>query len=172
MSNLNQLFELADTLNSSVSNEGSEAGLTVVGSAQLWDLLQFVWLLKASNEGQPDSAGQSDAEDICKRLVDSEEHAVDAAVPEVAFEAAEVIKRLSGALKATQSTPTLSQTMQYVEKADKFVHQVGALSIWDYDQDDGTPYQECDEPDDGFLDSHTCLMGLIEQARALQEGSD
>ena len=168
MSNLNQLFELANALNSSTSNEGCEADLTVVGSTQLWDLLQFVRLLKASNEGQPNSAGHSDAEDICKRLVDSEEHAVEAAVPEVAFAAAEVIKRLSGALKATQAT--LSQTMQYVEKADKFVHQVGALSIWDYDQNDGTPYQECDEPDDGYLDSHTCLMGLIEQARVLLEG--
>ncbi len=168
MSKLNQLFELADALNSSASNEGCEADLTVVGSAQLWDLLQFVRLLKASVEGQPDLAGQSDAEDICKRLVDSEEHAVEAAVPEVAFEAAEVIKRLSGALKATQLA--LSQTMQYAEKTDKFVHQVRALSIWEYDQNDGTPYDECDEPDDGFLDSHTCLMGLIEQARALQEG--
>ena len=120
------------------------------------------------DKGQADSTVQSDIEDICKRLVDSEEHAVEAAVPDVAFEAAEVIKRLSGALKATQST--LSQTMQYAEKTDKFVHQVGALSIWEYDQNDGTPYDECDEPDDGFLDSHTCLMGLIEQARALQGG--
>ena len=60
--------------------------------------------------------------------------------------------------------------MQYAEKTDKFVHQVGALSIWDYDQNDGTRYQECDEPVDGFLDSHTCLMDLIEQARNLQEG--
>ena len=57
----------------------------------------------------------------------------------------------------------------YAEKADKFVHQVGALSIWSYDRNDGTPYQECDEPADGFVDSHTCLMGLIEQARVLQE---
>ena len=51
MSNLNQLFELADALNSSASNEGCEADLTVVGSAQLWVLLQFVRLLKASVEG-------------------------------------------------------------------------------------------------------------------------
>lgn len=168
MSKLNKLYELMTAVSTSASNEGCEAGLMVVGDTELWDLLQYIRLLKASNEGQQDSAENADTESICRRLVDSEEHAVEAAVPEVAFEAAEVIKRLAGALKATQST--LSQTMQYAEKADKFVHQVGALSIWDYDQNDGTRYQECDEPADGFLDSHTCLMDLIEQARNLQEG--
>lgn len=168
MSKLHKLYELAAAVNTSASNEGCEAGMMVVGDTELWDLLQYIRLLKASNEGQEDSTLQSDIEDICKRLVDSEEHAVEAAVPDVAFEAAEVIKRLSGALKATQSA--LSQTMQYAEKADKFVHQVGALCIWSYDRNDGTPYQECDEPADGFLDSHTCLMGLIEQARVTQEG--
>ena len=168
MSKLNRLYELMTAVSTSASNEGCEAGLMVVGDAELWDLLQYIRLLKASNEGQQDSSAQADTESICKRLVDSEEHAVEAAVPEVAIEAAEVIKRLSDALKATQSA--LSQAMQYAEKADKFIHQIGALSIWEYDQNDGTPYEECDEPDDGFLDSHTCLMGLIEQARVLQEG--
>ncbi len=168
MSKLNRLYELMTAVSTSASNEGCEAGLMVVGYTELWDLLQYIRLLKASNEGQQDSAENADTESICRRLVDSEEHAVKAAVPEVAFEATEVIKRLSGALKATQSA--LSQAMQYAEKADKFVHQVGALSIWSYDRNDGTPYQECDEPADGFVDSHTCLMDLIEQARVLQEG--
>lgn len=53
---------------------------------------------------------------------------------------------------------------------DAFVHEVAGLSIWGYDNDDGEPYQECRTPSDGFLDSHQCLMGLIEQARHLREG--
>ncbi len=168
MSKLQKLYELAAAVNTSASKEGCEAGLMVVGATELWDLLQCIQLLKASNEGQQDSTMPSDVEDICRRLVDSEEHAVDDSVPDVAIEAAEVIKRLSGSLKAVQSA--LSQTMQYAEKADKFVNQVGSLSIWSYDKNDGAPYQECDEPADGFLDSHMCLMSLIEQARAMQEG--
>lgn len=49
-----------------------------------------------------------------------------------------------------------------------FVDQVASLSIWSYDKDDGTPYQECKEPDDGFMDSHEVLMALIEEARKLR----
>jgi len=41
--------------------------------------------------------------------------------------------------------------------------------MWSYDRNDGTPYTECEEPDEGFLDSHCCLMALIEQARELQQ---
>lgn len=48
-----------------------------------------------------------------------------------------------------------------------FVEQIANLRIWGYDQDDGSTYLECPEPSDGYLDSHCCLMGLIEQARAL-----
>ena len=33
------------------------------------------------------------------------------------------------------------------------------------DNDAGKPYAECEEPDEGFNDSHTCLMELIEDAR-------
>lgn len=52
--------------------------------------------------------------------------------------------------------------------AYSFVDQVASLSIWSYDKDDGTPYQECKEPDDGFMDSHEVLMALIEEARKLR----
>ena len=50
-----------------------------------------------------------------------------------------------------------------------FVSQVANLSMWSYDRNDGTPYTECEEPGEGFLDSHCCLMALIEQARGLQQ---
>jgi hypothetical protein len=51
------------------------------------------------------------------------------------------------------------------EKEAAFVKGVAELCIWDYSKDDGSLYKECDEPRDGYLDSHCCLMGLIEQAR-------
>ena len=44
----------------------------------------------------------------------------------------------------------------------KFVEQVSRLSIWDYDD-----YQECEYPAEGYLDSHCCLMELVEAARKL-----
>lgn len=91
------------------------------------------------------------AEQICKRLVDSEEHAVEAAVPEVAFEAAEVIRQL----------------LTVPKKEREFIKQIASMSIWDYDREDGAPYKECAEPGDGFLDSHCSLMALIEEARKL-----
>ncbi|WP_341744733.1 hypothetical protein [Azonexus hydrophilus] len=164
MSYLNKLYVLAADLDESSSNEGCEADLMVVGAAQLWELLQFVRLLKASNEG----LGQIEAESICKRLLDSEEHAVEAAIPEVAEDAVEVINRLDAALKATQVA--LSQAMQHSEKAGKFVEQIAGLSIWDYGKNDGTPYKECEYPSDGHVDSHCCLMDLVEQARLIQGG--
>jgi hypothetical protein len=49
----------------------------------------------------------------------------------------------------------------------RFIDQVAALNIWDYDKDDGSPYTESEEPAEGFLDSHCCLMGLVEEARSL-----
>lgn len=167
MSYLNKLYELSAALNESASNDGCEADLMVVGSAQLWDLLQFVRLLKASNKGQEPSV-QTDAESICERLLDSEEHAGEAAIPEVAEDAVEVINRLTTGLKATQVA--LSQAMQHSEKAGKLVERIAGLSIWDYDKNDGTPYEECEEPGDGYLDSHCCLMDAIEEAREIQAG--
>lgn len=52
MSNLNKLFDLTDALNESGSNEGCEADLMVVSSARLWDLTQYVRLLKAVEQSQ------------------------------------------------------------------------------------------------------------------------
>jgi hypothetical protein len=49
----------------------------------------------------------------------------------------------------------------------QFIKNVASLGIWDYDKDDGTPCKECDEPTEGHLDSHCCLMDLIGQARTV-----
>lgn len=62
-------------------------------------------------------------------------------------------------------------TLLQSEKSKKLVEKIAGLCLWDFDKDDGTPYKECEEPDDGYLDSHDCLMNLIEEARAIQEGS-
>lgn len=111
-----------------------------------------------------------DAEAICERLRDSEEHAVEAAVPEVAEDAVETIVRLQAALAATQAA--LSHAMQHSETANKFIAQVAGLSMWSYSKDDGTPHDECEEPSEGFIDSHCCLMSLIEEARKLEGAAD
>ena len=54
----------------------------------------------------------------------------------------------------------------------QFVEGVARLSIWDYVQENGQPYTELEEePGDGYLDSHTCLMNLIESARKIDNGA-
>lgn len=58
-----------------------------------------------------------------------------------------------------------------VDESRNLVMQLAALCIWDYDRDDGTPYEECDEPCDGYVDSHCCLMEFIEMAREIEEQS-
>lgn len=72
-----------------------------------------------------------------------------------------------------QSAPVPTESPSPADKRDEareFVNQVAALSIWSYDDKDGEPYRECRPPSDGYLDSHYCLMDLIEQARSLREG--
>ena len=113
---------------------------------------------------------ETEAQNVCQRLLDSEEHAVDAAIPEVAEDAVEIIARLQAALVATQTA--LSQAMQHGETANKFITRVAGLSMWSYSKDDGTPCDECEEPSEGFIDSHCCLMSLIEEARKLEGGAD
>ena len=102
-----------------------------------------------------------DIPNLCQRLLKMQ--TVD---QEVIKDAVKALERLKSGLKATQTT--LSTTMQHVEAANKFVGQVAGLSIWGHDQDDGTPYEECDDPSDGTVDSHECLMNLIEEARRLE----
>ena len=164
MSNLNKLFDLTDALNESGSNEGCEADLMVVSSARLLDLTQYVRLLKAVEQSQ-NVEDHANANKICERLLNSEEHSVESAIPGVAEDAVEVINRLSIAMKATQVA--LSQAMQHSEERARFVKQIADLSIWDFEKDDGTPYKECERPSDGFLDSHCCLMASIDEARRI-----
>lgn len=106
-----------------------------------------------------------DISGLCQRLRNPVEYLDEVFVPSVAEDAVKMIQQLATALHATQTAH--SQTMQYVEKADKFVAQTAALSIWGHDRNDGTPYEECEEPSDGYTDSHECLMNLVEAARNL-----
>ena len=54
------------------------------------------------------------------------------------------------------------------EKDAVFIKDVAEMSIWDYGKHDGSMYNECEEPRDGYLDSHLCLMELIERAREIR----
>lgn len=54
----------------------------------------------------------------------------------------------------------------------KFVSQVAGMLMWSCDSPEGVPYQECEEPSDGFLDSHCALMELIEASRELLRCSE
>lgn len=49
----------------------------------------------------------------------------------------------------------------------RLVYQIAALNIWGYEAADGSSYKECSAPMEGFLDSHCCLMGLVQEARRL-----
>ncbi len=73
--------------------------------------------------------------------------------------------KLQTALTATQTA--LSQAMQHAEKAHAFVESTASLRLWGYDHADGSRCEECEEPSDGYLDSHNCLMDIIQEARAL-----
>lgn len=86
------------------------------------------------------------------------EHNVD--LPELAEKAGDLIEKLRTATAQLQAQNSVMQT---------FVDRVSELRMWDYDDDQGNQYQECDEPDDGYGDSHDALMGLIEISRDLVE---
>jgi len=60
------------------------------------------------------------------------------------------------------ATENLRAAIEEVDKFAKFVEQISRLSIWDYDD-----YQECEYPAEGYLESHCCLMELVEVARKL-----
>jgi hypothetical protein len=102
---------------------------------------------------------------VAQRLIDSEEHAGEGAVPPIAFEASELIKKLCTELISTRAA--LDQATKQSKESEDFVRQIAEMQIWSYDKNDGSPYNECDEPANVFLDSHTALMDSIEQARTL-----
>lgn len=111
------------------------------------------------------------AEEVANRLLDSEEHAVEAAIPGVAEEASVVIGRLVTALENAQTA--LLQAKLRAAKVETFVRMIAGLRVWDHADESGVPSEsnECDEPTEGHLDSHQCLMGLIQDARSLQAKS-
>ena len=133
---------------------------------KLWVDIGCLDELRTKLTGKP-SVSTVDSSRMCERLLDPMEYRDGSFVPSVANDAVKVIQHLTTALKATQTAH--SQTMQYVERADKFVARTAALSIWGHDRNDGTPYEECEEPSEGYADSHECLMNLIEAARDVQE---
>lgn len=54
--------------------------------------------------------------------------------------------------------------------ATEFVNRMAGFNIWSWDNDSGEAYRECEEPSEGFIDSHCSLMEMIEEARKIQEG--
>lgn len=78
---------------------------------------------------------------------------------------------------ADENSATISHSSQQEISLSGFVEMVASLRIWSYDSDLKTNAElgnldkdgdEINEPDDGFIGSHTCLMDLIEQARGMQ----
>lgn len=59
---------------------------------------------------------------IAERLLDSEEHACEGAIPQIAYDAAEEIKRLEAALATTQAA--LAQAVQHVQDRDKLISEL------------------------------------------------
>lgn len=53
------------------------------------------------------------------------------------------------------------------QSAIDFVEQVARLRLWDWSDNDGNLVSECEEPAEGWLDSHVSLMELIESARTI-----
>lgn len=100
-------------------------------------------------------------DDICDRLLDSEEHATESAIPQVAEDAVVIFRKLSAELGRLEAAN--QNLVSERDEALKFVDQVANLDIWDYDDTN-----ECERPSEGFLDSHCCLMGLIQDARGVQ----
>lgn len=84
----------------------------------------------------------------------------------VALELVEQAK-LEVASIAYELMPVLLANAQSQYKLRVFAENMASMAIWDYDQDDGEPYTECDEPGEGWLDSHCALMDKIEVARKL-----
>lgn len=52
-------------------------------------------------------------------------------------------------------------------KHSEFVDRISELKMWDYSNDSPGHFGECAPPSDGYDDSHSSLMNLIEEARVL-----
>jgi hypothetical protein len=99
-----------------------------------------------------------EVEVICARLLDSQEHASEEAIPQVAEDAAELLRKMH---KETNRLKAENQSLvAQRDEAMRFVEQVARLKVWGCGE-----MKECARPSEGFMDSHDCLMGLIHQAR-------
>ncbi len=103
----------------------------------------------------------SEITSICDRLLDSEEHATENAIPDVAEDAATVIHRLYRLLGQAESEK--QNLVPQRDEAIDFVRQVSTLSKWGGDPAEA----ECENPSEGTDDSHECLMNLIDEARKI-----
>ena len=75
--------------------------------------------------------------------------------------------KLKEALRLLNATYEDEETGVPAGRLVRFVNQIAILSIWEDNAEDGSPYKECSAPAEGFLDSHCCLMGLVQEARRL-----
>lgn len=80
--------------------------------------------------------------------------------------AALILKLLEQILNEVPNTAAANSSTEG-SSAASFLSSVARLSMWSYARSNGTPYNECEEPSEGFLDSHCTLMELIEEARRL-----
>lgn len=103
---------------------------------------------------------RSKTKQILEQLMNSDEYNTDAAIPNVAYQAVDEINHL-----VSVHSEEVQALKDKVEKLKQFITDVSELKMWGYDKDDGTPYEESEEPGEGYEDSHTCLMNFIEEAR-------
>lgn len=103
----------------------------------------------------------SEITSICDQLLDSEEHATENAIPDVAEDAVTVIQRLYRLLG--QAVSEKQNLVSQRDEAIDFVRQVSILKRWGCDPAES----ECENPSEGTDDSHECLMDLIYKARKI-----
>lgn len=154
----------SDAIHDIATNMDEVISLDEAGIDELVAQLQFPSITEVSS-----ASDVGDVDEICGRLLNSDEHAGEAAIPDVAEDAVEFIRRLSDTLGQVEAEK--QNLVSERDEALQFVDQVAGLSIWDYDKNDGSTYLECEEPSEGHMDSHCCLMALIEQARDGQKES-
>lgn len=157
---LNKLFELADALENSSNNEGCDVDLTVVGSAQLWNLLQHVLALRFL-------MGLSKLFELADALRNSsskEGYDADLTVVGSAqlWDLLQHVRQLKAVAQA-QDTQAQEMAENVVEQSRAFVKRIASLKKWGEPDENGKPF----EPSDGLDDSHSCLMDLIDEARVI-----
>lgn len=157
---LNKLFELADALENSSNNEGCDVDLTVVGSAQLWNLLQHVLALRFL-------MGLSKLFELADALRNSsskEGYDADLTVVGSAqlWDLLQHVRQLKAVAQA-QDTQAQEMAENVVEQSRAFVKRIASLKKWGEPDENGNSF----EPSDGLDDSHSCLMELIDEARGI-----